>query len=41
MITDDNAPVEILRFRFIYGIIRDEIGYYKEIFKEQGLSGLL
>ncbi len=27
--------------RVIDQMIRDEIGYYKEIFKEQGLEGLL
>ncbi len=41
ILTDDKAPVELLGMRVIDGIIRDEIGYYKEIFKEQGLSGLL
>lgn len=41
ILTDDKAPVELLGMRVIDGIIRDEIGYYKEIFKEQGISGLL
>lgn len=41
ILTDDKAPVELLGMRVIDGIIRDEIGYYKEIFKEKGISGLL
>ncbi|MDO4332848.1 MAG: fused MFS/spermidine synthase [Eubacteriales bacterium] len=41
ILTDDKAPVELLGMRVIDGIIRDEIGYYKTIFKEKGISGLL
>ncbi len=41
ILTDDKAPVELLGMRAIDGIIRDEIGYYKKIFKEKGISGLL
>lgn len=41
ILTDDKAPVELLGMRVIDGIIRDEIGYYKKIFKEKGISGLL
>lgn len=41
ILTDDKAPVELLGMRVIDGIIRDEIGYYKDIFKEKGISGLL
>lgn len=41
ILTDDKAPVELLGMRVIDGIIRDEIGYYKGIFKEKGISGLL
>lgn len=41
LLTDDKAPVELLGMSVIDGLIRDEIGYYKEIFKEQGISGLL
>lgn len=41
ILTDDKAPVELLGMRVIDGIIRDEIGYYKAIFKEKGISGLL
>lgn len=41
ILTDDKAPVELLGMRVIDGIIRDEIGYYKEVFKKKGISGLL
>ena len=41
ILTDDKAPVELLGMRVIDGIIRDEIGYYREIFREKGISGLL
>ena len=39
--TDDKAPVELLGMQTIDTIIRDEVGYYKEVFKEEGLSGLI
>lgn len=41
ILTDDRAPVELLGMRMIDSIIKDEIGYYKRIFREQGLDGLL
>ncbi len=41
ILTDDKAPVEVLGMRVIDEIIRDEIGYYKNIFKEGGISGIL
>ncbi len=41
ILTDDKAPVELLGMKVIDSIIRDEIGYYRDIFKEQGISGLL
>lgn len=41
LLTDDKAPVELLGMRVIDSLIEDEIGYYKEIFQEQGISGLL
>ena len=40
-LTDDKAPVEVLGMRVIDELIRDEIGYYKNIFRERGLKGLL
>lgn len=41
ILTDDQAPVEVLGMRVIDEIIRDEIGYYKNIFKEDGIQGIL
>ena len=39
--TDNKAPVELLGMREIDAIIKRELKYYKEIFREQGLSGIL
>lgn len=41
ILTDDKAPVELLGMRMIDGLIKDELDYYKNIFKEQGIKGLL
>ena len=41
LLTDDKAPVELLGMKMIDSLIRDELGYYKEIFKSEGLAGLL
>jgi len=41
ILTDDKAPVEVLGMRMIDGLIQEELGYYKDIFREEGLSGLL
>ena len=41
ILTDDQAPVELLSMRAIDALIADELGYYKEVFREQGLAGLL
>ena len=40
IMTDDKAPVELLGMRQIDSIIKDEVKYYKEIYKTQGLDGL-
>lgn len=39
--TDDKAPVELLGMRVIDELIRDEVVYYKEIYEQQGISGVL
>ena len=39
--TDDKAPVELLGMEVIDTLINGEIGYYKEIFEKDGLSGLI
>lgn len=41
ILTDDKAPVEVLGMDVIDSLIQDEIRYYKEIFKKNGISGLL
>ena len=41
IMTDDKAPVELLGMEVIDEIIRDEVRYYKNIYDEKGLSGLL
>ena len=39
--TDDKAPVELLGMQVIDGLIEDEVAYYKGIFEEKGIGGLL
>ena len=41
ILTDDQAPVELLGMRMIDGIIAQELGYYKEVFARDGLQGIL
>lgn len=41
VMTDDKAPVELLGMKAIDEIIKDEVMYYKEIYEEEGLEGLL
>ena len=41
ILTDDRAPVEMLSMRAIDEIIAGELAYYKKVFKEKGLSGLM
>ncbi len=41
VLTDDKAPVELLGMQVIDELIEDEAAYYKEIFRTQGLKGLL
>ena len=41
ILTDDKAPVELLGMKVVDEMISDEISYYKNIFKEKGLKGLL
>ncbi len=38
LLTDDKAPVELLGMQVIDGLIQNEIGYYKEIFREDGIK---
>ncbi len=41
IMTDDKAPVELLGMRQIDSIIKNEVTYYREIFDEKGIQGLL
>lgn len=41
LLTDDKAPVELLGMRAIDALIQDELGTYKKLFQEEGLTGLL
>lgn len=41
LLTDDKAPVELLGMRAIDELIQDELSYYKKIFKEKGINGLI
>ncbi len=39
--TDDKAPVELLGMQVIDGLIGDEVSYYKRIYEEDGIRGLM
>lgn len=41
ILTDDKAPVELLGMKVIDDIIQDELAYYKEAFRENGIKGLI
>ncbi len=41
ILTDDRAPVELLGMKAIDRIIRDEVSYYKEIYRTYGIKGLM
>lgn len=41
ILTDDKAPVELLGMEVIDEIIKDEISYYKNILKTEGIKGLI
>lgn len=41
LLTDDQAPVELLSMRVIDSLIHDEVAYYKDIYQQQGIRGLL
>ena len=41
LLTDDNAPVEVLGMQIIDGLIQEEVRYYKSIFKERGFKEFL
>lgn len=41
VMTDDKAPVELLGMQVIDKLIQGEVKYYKDVYKREGLSGLL
>ena len=41
VMTDDKAPVELLGMKVIDELIRDEVAYYKRIYEEQGIQGVI
>lgn len=41
ILTDDKAPVELLGMQVIDDLISEELKYYKQVFKEEGISGLI
>ena len=41
LLTDDKAPVELLSMRAIDQIINDELAYYKNLFRDKGIQGVL
>ncbi len=41
VMTDDQAPVELLGMRVIDDLISNEVSYYREIFQQEGIEGLL
>ncbi|MBQ3921255.1 MAG: fused MFS/spermidine synthase, partial [Firmicutes bacterium] len=40
-LTDDKAPVEVLGMSMIDSLIREELDYYKDIYRRDGLRGVL
>ena len=41
ILTDDQAPVEVLGMRAIDGLIQKELEYYQEKYRTEGISGIL
>ncbi len=41
ILTDDKAPVELLGMREIDLMISEELGYYKNVYNEEGLEGII
>lgn len=41
ILTDDKAPVELLGMQVIDELIKDEVAYYKDIYHEKGIKGLV
>ena len=41
VMTDDQAPVELLGMRVIDDLIRDEVGWFRGVYEEYGLQGVI
>ena len=41
IMTDDKAPVELLGMQVIDQLIQEEVAYYKGIYEQKGIGGLL
>lgn len=41
VLTDDKAPVELLGMQVIDALIKDEVSYYKNIYEQRGIQGLM
>ena len=41
ILTDDKAPVELLGMREIDMMISEELGYYKSVYKKEGIEGII
>ena len=41
ILTDDKAPVELLGMQVIDELIKDEVSYYKDIYENEGIEGLI
>ncbi|MDE6025858.1 MAG: fused MFS/spermidine synthase [Lachnospiraceae bacterium] len=41
VMTDDKAPVELLGMKVIDELIKEEVEYYKEIYKKEGIEGVM
>ena len=41
ILTDDRSPVELLGMKMIDGIIAEEMSYFKDVFREKGIKGII
>ena len=41
ILTDDKAPVELLGMREIDMMNSEELGYYKNVYKKEGIGGII
>ena len=41
ILTDDKAPVELLGMQVIDELIKDEVSYYKDVYENEGIEGVI